>query len=212
MDDLRLIKIVVADGHKVVGNAISKVLDSMAEFQVVGLAKSGEEVFRVFESCTPDIVVIDIDLPGLISGLEILRRIHRTSAQIRIIVLTNLLDQAIVHDALQEGVMSYMLKYSSTDELVNAIRSADQGIPTLSPEVTRILIQEISTPNGYQLTSREREILQLLAEGLNNREIAKHLYVSLSTVQFHVSNILNKLGVHNRIEAAMFAVRHKLAS
>ncbi len=124
----------------------------------------------------------------------------------------NLLDPAIIHDALSAGVLSYLLKYSSADELIHAIKSAYRGIPALSPEITKVLIEEVSNPIAYHLTSREQEVLELLSRGLNNNEIANQLTISLSTVQFHVSNILNKLGVHNRIEAATFAVRHKLAS
>ncbi len=206
------IKILVADGHQVVANAIAGILESVKDFQVAGLAKSGEEIFRAFESYTPDIVLIDIDLPGPMSGLEVLRRIHRKSPAIRIIVLTNLKEQTIIREALREGVLSYLLKYASTDELVHAIRSAYQGIPTLSPEVTKLVIQEFSSPGGFELTLREHEVLELLSQGLSNHEIGVQLSISLSTVQFHVSNILSKLGVHNRIAAATFAVRNGLAS
>ena len=212
MNNSGAIKILVADGHKMIANAISKILDSVEDFQVVGLARSAEELFRIFESCTPNVLLIDIDLPGPVSGLEVLRRIRRKSSQVQIIVLTNLVDRVIVHNALREGVLGYLLKYASTDELIHAIQSAEQGVPTLSPEITRLLIQQILTPEDYHLTLREHKVLELLALGLNNHEIAEQLTISLSTVQFHVSNILSKLGVHNRIEAATFAVRHKLAS
>ena len=110
-------------------------------------------------------------------------------------------------------MLSYLLKTISVDDLINAMRSAYQGMPTLSPEVTRLVVRELSNPfqDGHNLTSREREVLELIVRGLSNQEIAKELSVSLSTVQFHVSNILDKLGVHNRIEATAFAIRHRLA-
>ena len=212
MQQYQSIKILVVDGHKVVANAIAGILDIMTDMEVLGSAESGDEMFRALETFVPDIVLIDIDLPGAISGLEVLRQIHCRSPQTRIMVLTNLLNQAIIHDALRTGVTSYLLKYSSTDELISAIRLAHNRVPTLSPEVTQMLIQDLSMPNGFRLTAREQEVLRLLSQGLNNHKIAERLSISFSTVQFHVSNILNKLGVHNRIEAATFAVRHKLAA
>ena len=212
MKSLREIKILIADGHDVVASGIAKVLDDITEFQVVGQAKNGEDALQLCEHRSPDVVSIDIDLPGPISGLEVIRRLQRKSPHTHILILTNLLDNAIITEALRGGVVSYLLKNSSIDELVHAVRAAHHGISTLSPEVTQVLVQEMSTPIGYHLTAREMDVLEHLSQGLNNNEIAEKLSVSLSTVQFHVSNILNKLGVHNRIEAATFAVRHKLAS
>lgn len=212
MQDLNAIKILVADGHAVVASGLAKVLEDVSDFHVVGLSKSGEETFRLFEQFSPDVIMIDIDLPGQISGLEVIRRLRHKSNHARIIILTNLFDHAIVRDALREGVVSYLLKNSSVDELIRAIRFTYQGVSILSPRVTQLLVQEIAAPGRNHLTTREQDVLDLLSQGLNNQEIAKQLSISLSTVQFHVSNILSKLGVHNRIEAATFAVRHKLAS
>jgi DNA-binding NarL/FixJ family response regulator len=212
MHNLETIRILVADGHRVVASGIAKVLEDVRGFRVIGLAKTGDETFGLFENHSPNVLLIDIDLPGSISGLEIIRRLRNTAPRTRVLILTNLLDDVIIRDALREGVVGYLLKNASTTELVDAVRAAIHDIPTLSPEVTKLLIRQAITPSGYHLTSREQEVLELVAEGLNNHEIAKRLYISLSTVQFHVSNILNKLSVHNRIEAATFAVRHKLAS
>ena len=212
MHDLQEIKILIADGHAVVATGIAQLLAGFADFRVMGKARSGEETFRQYDNYSPDIVLMDIDLPGSISGLEVIRRLRYKAPKLHIIILTNLLEEAIVRDALREGVISYLLKTSSADELVQAIRAAALGTPVLAPQVTQILIRELRTPFGYQLTSCEQAVLELLSQGLNNNQIAKELSISLSTVQFHVSNILGKLGVHNRIEAATFAVRHKLAS
>jgi two-component system, NarL family, response regulator LiaR len=210
MQDSKAIKILIADGHSVVVSGIAKILEEVPDFQVVGLSKSGEETFRLFESISPDVVIIDVDLPGPVSGLEVVRRLHHRSRLLRTLILTNILDPDVIHDALREGVLSYLLKSSSVEELTHAIRYTHQGIPALSPEVTRVLVQEVAAPPEGHLTSREQDVLRLLAQGLNNQEIAGQLSISLSTVQFHVSNILSKLGVHNRIEAATFAVRHNL--
>jgi NarL family two-component system response regulator LiaR len=211
MQDLRTIKILIVDGHGVVASGIAKILEEVEGFHVIGLSKSGEEMFRIFEYST-DIVLIDIELPGSIRGLEVIRRLRQISPHTRIMILTNNLDTVLVHDALREGALSYLLKNSSSEAVIRAIRDAHHGISTLSPEVMQVLVRGISAPNATHLTSREREVLDLLSKGLNNQKIAKQLNISLSTVQFHVSNILGKLGVHNRIEAAMFAVQHRLAS
>jgi two-component system, NarL family, response regulator LiaR len=212
MYGLKAIKILIADGHSVVVTGIAKVLDEIPDFEVVGISSSGEETFHLLEDRSPNVLMIDVDLPGLVSGLEVIRRLRRRSPQARILILTNLLDHAIIHAALREGVVSYLLKNSSAENLIHAIRYTYQGIPALSPEVTQLLVQEVAAPAGSHLTAREQDVLKLLADGMNNQQIAGILSISLSTVQFHVSNILSKLGVHNRIEAAMFAVRHNLAS
>jgi NarL family two-component system response regulator LiaR len=215
MQSLQTIKILVADGRAVVGSGVAKILGGVAAFDVIGQAKSGEETFYLFEHHAPDIVTIDIDLPGPMSGLEVIRMLRNKYPASQIVVLTNLFEEMIVRDALRAGAISYLLKNVSAEELIHAVQAAFQGVPTLSPEVTRILIQEVTSSNGHHnghhLTDREQQVLQLIAEGWSNHEIAKKLSISLSTVQFHVSNILHKLGVHNRIEAATFAIRHRLA-
>lgn len=211
MEDMQAIKILVADGHAIVASGVAQVLGGIPDFQVIGQAKTGEEACRLFECYSPDVVSMDIELPGPISGLEVIRILRNKSPNIRVVVLTNLLEEMMIQDALQVGAISYLLKNISADELIQAIRSAYRGLPTLSPEVTQIVIHGLTTSNGYHLTSREHQVLELLVRGLNNHKIAKQLNISLSTVQFHVSNILNKLGVHNRIEATAFAIRHNLA-
>lgn len=213
MQGMQAIKILVVDYRLIVGSGISTILGGYSDFHVVGQAGSGEEALRLCELYSPDIVSIDIDLPNPSSGIELIHRLRLKSPQARILILTNHVNEAIVHDALREGALSYLLKKNSVDEFVQAIRSAYQGIPTLSSEVTRIIVREMSEPvqDGRNLTAREYEVLELIARGLNNIEIAGKLSISLSTVQFHVSNILNKLGVHNRIEATAFAIRHGLA-
>lgn len=212
MQDLRVIKILVVDRHAVVGRGVSTILDAYTDFTVVGQAESGEEALHLMEKCNPDIIAIDIDLAGGLSGLDVIRVLRRKYSDTQIVVLTNLLEEMTVKSALQAGVVSYLLKTASLDDLARAIRDAHRGIPTLSPDVTQLVIRELSSPirNGRNLTSREYEVLALMANGSNNHEIAKHLNISLSTVQFHVGNILQKLQVRNRIEAAAFAVRNKL--
>lgn len=212
MQNLRVIKILVVDRHAVVGRGVSTILDAYSDFEVVGQAESGEEALQLMEKCDPNIVAIDIDLTGRLSGLEAIRVLRRKYTDTKIVVLTNLLEEMTVRSALQAGVVSYLLKTVSLDDLARALRDAQRGISTLSPDVTQLVIREQSSPirNGSNLTSREYEVLAFMANGSNNHEIATNLNISISTVQFHVSNILQKLQVRNRIQAAAFAVRNKL--
>ncbi len=138
--------------------------------------------------------------------MELLRRLRRRLPYARVIILTNLVNDRTIREVLQEGACGYLLKSISADELVHAIRAAFQGTVVLSPEAAQVLLRGPSVPNQYHLTPREYDVLNLLVQGWNNHDIAKALHISLSTVQFHVSNILEKLKVHNRIEAATLAV------
>lgn len=212
MPDPQVIKILVVDHHAVVRQGVSAVLDAQSDFKVVGQAESTEEALRHMEQCDPDIVVLDIDLTGPVSDLDAIHVLRRQYPEITIVVLTNLSDERDVQKALRAGVTSYLLKTTSLEDVARALRDAYRGIPTLSPEVTQLVIRELLSPirRGGNLTSREHEVLALIAQGSNNHEIARDLNISLSTVQFHVSNVLQKLQVRNRIEAAAFAVRHKL--
>ncbi|HEY9710460.1 MAG TPA: response regulator transcription factor [Oculatellaceae cyanobacterium] len=213
MGDFETIKILIVDHRAVVGTGVCAVLGAYADLEVVGRAESGEETLRLMEQYDPDIVAIDIDLPGHINGTEIIGLLQDKFPKTRVLVLTNLLEEMIIYDALRAGVIGYLLKTSSVEELAHAIRAAYQGIPTLSPEVTQLVMRELSAPisGGRNLSPREIQVLKLIARGLKNHEIAEDLFISLSTVQFHVSKILQKLQVRNRIEAAAFAVRNRLA-
>jgi NarL family two-component system response regulator LiaR len=212
MQNQRTIRILIVDHRAIVASGIAAILGDYPEFQVVGKAGSGEEALRSIERFHPDVVTMDIELPDQLNGLELIQVLRHRSPQTRVLVLTNLLEEMTVRDSLQLGVTGYLLKNAAPHELAHALRSAYEGVPTLSPEVTQIVIHEVSAPSNHDrhLTTREHQVLNLIAQGLNNQEIAEELSVSLSTAQFHVSNILEKLGVHNRIEAAAFAIRHRL--
>lgn len=212
MQGVGIIKILVIDYRALVCNGVSAILDLYPDFQVVGRARSKEESLRLLKECNPDVVTVDVELPGQAGGLELIRQMRHQAPHVQILVLTNLLDEIAVQHSLQLGVTGYLLKNTTANKLAEAVRAAFDGVPTLSPEVTRLVIRELAAPShpAQELTSRERQVLKSMAHGLNNHEIADELSVSLSTVQFHVSNILHKLGVHNRIEAATFAIRHQL--
>jgi NarL family two-component system response regulator LiaR len=187
------------------------VLMSFEDLELIGEAGSGEEGVRLAERYKPDVVLMDLVMPGM-DGVAATKAIHEKLPDIRIIILTSFKEKDMVDGALKAGAMSYLLKNVSADELVTAIRGAVSGQARLSPEAAQVLIQEIRQPQGlgFDLTEREREILRLMVDGLANSAIADKLIVSQSTVKFHVSNILSKLGVATRTEAVSLALKQNL--
>ena len=161
----------------------------------------------------PDVVLMDLVMPGM-DGADATRAIREKCAHIQVIALTSFKEQDLVERALQAGAIGYLLKNVTADELANAIRAAHRGQPTLAPEAAQVLIEATTHPTqpalGHDLSPREREVLALMVEGLNNPQIAERLVVSRSTVKFHVSSILSKLGAASRTEAAAMAVQHHL--
>jgi NarL family two-component system response regulator LiaR len=206
------IRVVIVDDHAVVRSGLGAVLASTEGMQLAGEAEDGEEAIRLCERLQPDIVLMDLMMPKM-DGVTATRAIHESWPQIRIIALTSYKEKDYVEGALKAGATSYLLKDVSADELISAIGRAVQGQPSLSPEAAQVLIQTVSEPSqpGSDMTAREREILALMVEGRSNNEIAESILVSHSTVKFHVSNILSKLGVSSRTEAVAFAIRHDLA-
>lgn len=211
MQKLTKIKILVVDHCALVGSGIVTILERNPEFQVIGLAKSEKEALRLIARYLPEVISIDVCLPNPSRGLHAIRVLRSRYPQMRVVVLTSVLDKTIIREALQQGVIGYLLKNSSAAKLVQAIRCAHLGKPTLSPTVIQLLIEGLTVHTDYRLTPREQQVLDLIAQGWNNQKIGEELCISLSTVQFHVGNILGKLPVHNRIEAAMFAMQHHLA-
>ncbi len=211
MEEMQALTILLVDHHALIGSGLSLLLGTYPDFEVVGQARGREEALKLLQYQGTDVVIIDVEMPGPTSGPEIIAAIRQASPYTKVVVLTNLVDAATIQAALRAGAMSYMLKNISGEELARAIRAARQGMPMLSPEVTLTMIQQATAPAHLMrsLTAREQEVLELMARGWNNRRIASDLNISLSTVQYHVSNILSKLDVHNRTEAAAFAFRHQ---
>ena len=205
------IRVLLVDDHAVVRSGLAAVLTSYDDMELTGEAGSGEEGVRLAERCKPDVVLMDLVMPGM-DGVAATRAIHERLPDVRIIILTSFKEKDMVDGALKAGAMSYLLKNVSADELVTAIRGAARGQARLSPEAAQVLIQEIRTPQGpgFDLTEREREILKLMVDGLPNSAIADKIFVSQSTVKFHVSNILSKLGVNSRTEAVSLALKQTL--
>ncbi len=213
MVDARKIRVMLVDDHAVVRSGLAAFLLAFDDFELVGEAGSGEEAIAIYADLRPDVVLMDLVMPGM-DGATATRAIRQRCPQIRVIALTSFKEEDLVQGALQAGAIGYLLKNVTADELANAIRSAYVGRPTLAPEAAQALIHAATQPPapGSDLTAREREVLALMIEGLNNSEIADRLIVSRSTVKFHVSSILSKLGAASRTEAVALAVQHRLLS
>jgi NarL family two-component system response regulator LiaR len=211
MTQTRPIRILLADDHMVVRSGLSTVLAIYDDMELVGEAGDGEEAVRLCERLQPDVVLMDLLMPKM-DGVTATRVIKERWPHTLVIALTSFKEQEYVEGALKAGASGYLLKNVSAEELVNAIRRAVAGQPSLSPEAAQVLIRKVNepAPPGRDMTAREKEILALMVEGLSNTEIAGRLVVSQSTVKFHVSNILAKLGVTGRTEAVALAVKNHL--
>ena len=211
MTDARPIRVMLVDDHTVVRSGLGAVLSTSDDMLLVAEAGDGEEAVRICQRATPDVVLMDLLMPKM-DGVAATKAILAACPQIKIIALTSFKEKEYVEGALKAGATGYLLKNVSADELVAAIRRAVSGQPSLSPEAAQVLIKRVNEPAGptYDITEREQEILALMVEGLSNADIAERLIVSQSTVKFHVSNILSKLGVASRTEAVALALKHNL--
>jgi NarL family two-component system response regulator LiaR len=205
------IRVLLVDDHMVVRSGLSTVLSVYDDLRLVGEAGDGEEAIKLCERLQPNVVLMDLLMPKT-DGVTAIKEIKTRWPQIQIIALTSFKEKEYVEGALKAGANGYLLKDISAEELINAVRRAVAGQPSLSPEAAQVLIRNVSEPSQpyLEMTSREKEILALMVEGLSNNEIAERLFVSQSTVKFHVSNILSKLGVTGRTEAVALAVKHHL--
>lgn len=208
---VRPIRVLIVDDHEMVRSGLNAFLSGTDDLEPIGEAGSGEEAIRLCEELRPDVVLMDMMMPG-IGGVEATRAIVARCADVRVIALTSFPEEGLVNQALEAGAMSYLLKTVASAELACAVRDAVAGRPTLAPEAMQALIRRATRPPapGQDLSPREREVLALMKQGLSNRAIADELVISRSTVDFHVSNILGKLGVASRTEAVAYAIQHKL--
>jgi NarL family two-component system response regulator LiaR len=207
------IRVMLVDDHTMVRHGLATFLKIFDDFELVGEADNGEAAVKLCGEINPDVILMDIVLPKM-DGVETTQVIRGKYPQVQVIALTSFKDEELINKALKAGAIGYLIKNVSAEDLAQAIRSACKGRATLSPEVTQIMVESANQPPkpGFDLTQRECELLVLLVEGLNNTQIAGRLTISPSTVKTHVSNILSKLGVSSRTEAAALALRIGLVS
>jgi NarL family two-component system response regulator LiaR len=209
------IRILIADDHAVVRKGLLALIQTEEGMEVVGEAAHGAEAVELAAALRPDVILLDLVMPRM-DGIEAIRGIRRNDPEARILVLTSFSEDEKVLTAIEVGAIGCMLKDATPEELLRAIRDVHQGRSALNPAVAQKLIQRMrktDTPKPMQeLTARETEVLRCIARGLSNREIGDKLFISEPTVRTHVSNILMKLELPNRTQAALFAVREGLVS
>lgn len=205
------IRVLLVDDHDMVRKGLWVLLNQFEDLEIIGEGKDGQAALDLCRHLSPDVMLLDMNMPRM-SGLEALPLIRQHCPETQIIALTSFGDPETVQNAIKSGAISYMMKNTSGDELASAIRKAYGRQPTLSPEATQVLMRAATQPPpiGHNLTEREREVLALMTEGLNNRVIGERLYISGSTVKNHVSSILSKLGTISRTQAVALAVEHGL--
>ncbi len=210
------VRVLVADDHVVVRQGIRALLATETDIEVVGEAENGRKAVAEVERLQPDVILMDLVMPEM-DGIEAIRRITDRQPEARILVLTSFAADDKVFPAIKAGALGYLLKDSGPEELVEAIHQVHQGESSLHPAIARKLLQELShpperPPTPEPLTEREVEVLRLVARGRSNQEIAEALVISEATARTHVSNILRKLHLASRTQAALYALREGLAS
>lgn len=204
------IKILVVDDHAVVRQGLRMFLSLDPDLEVIGEATNGQEALQRIGSLHPDVVLMDLLMP-VMDGITAIQQARRDYPETEVIALTSVLEDASVVGAVRAGAIGYLLKDTQADELCRAIKAAHAGQVQLSPQAAARLMREIRAPESPEkLTERETETLRLLAHGKSNKEIAQEMVISETTVKTHVSNILMKLGVPSRTQAALYAIREGL--
>ncbi|HET60525.1 MAG TPA: response regulator transcription factor [Chloroflexi bacterium] len=212
----KTIRILIVDDHAVVRKGLSAILETEQAFEVVGEAANGNQAVWKARSLQPDVILMDLVMPEK-DGIAAIKEIKKDDPQAKILVITSFSEDEKVFPAIKAGALGYLLKDSSPDELMQAIQEIYQGKASLHPTIARKLIMELkqdepkSQPSEQVLTAREVDVLNLIAHGLSNQEIANQLMVSETTVRFHVSNILSKLHLANRTQAVLYALKEGYA-
>jgi NarL family two-component system response regulator LiaR len=211
----RRVRVLVVDDHAVVRSGLGTFLSACDDMELVGQAPNGLEAVRLCGELQPDVVLMDLVMPKM-DGVQATHSIRTSHPDIQVLVLTTFQEEGMVRAALEAGAAGFLLKSSSVEEIVAAIRSTRLGLRTLAPEAEEALMHPRFGPTaqepGYDLTDREGEVLALMSQGMNNLEIAEQLIVSRSTVKSYVSNILSKLGVASRTEAVATALKRHLVT
>jgi NarL family two-component system response regulator LiaR len=216
MSDSGRIRVFIADDHAIVRKGITAVLEITPDIDVVGEAENGHDAVYRVEQLRPDVILMDLVMPEM-DGIEAICRIKGRQPEARILVLTTFAGEDKIFPAIKAGALGYHLKDSHPEELVQAIREVHRGESSLHPVIARKVLEELSRPSDRPptpdpLTPREVEVLRLVAQGLENWEIAERLIIAEATVRTHVSNITSKLHVASRTQAALYALREGIAS
>ena len=211
MTNSKKTSVFIVDDHDMVRAGLSVFLESFDDLELIGEANDGRKALEMIRDINPDVVLMDLVMPGM-SGVEAIKAVRKSCSETQILALTSFSDKQLIFDAMHAGAIGYILKNIPIDELANAIRSAARGKPTLNADALQALIEFPIDDNkpvqdNFQLTNREREVLSLITDGFNNQKIAETLMIETSTVKTHVSNILGKLNVTNRTEAAAMATK-----
>jgi len=207
-------KILLADDHKVLRSGLRRILEEQTDLEVVGEAADGREAVELAGQLHPDIVVMDIGMPKM-NGMEATRQIMQRNPKLNVLILSMYSDENYVVQTLRAGARGYLLKDSAEDELIYAVRTVNSGVPYFSPRIARMLVGDSMqrlrnecVDDTYELlTPREREVLQLIAEGKSNKEVAAALFVSPTTIETHRARIMDKLDLHSTAEIVLYAVR-----
>lgn len=211
------IKVVVADDHAIVREGVRMILAREQDIEVVGEAGDGQEALDLVASLRPQVVIMDISMPGM-GGIEATQRVKTKHPEVQVLALTMHEDETYVFQLLRAGAAGYVLKRAAAQDLVQAVRAAAKGEAFLYPSIARKVVEDylrrVETGEERErydgLTTREKEILTLIAQGLSNQQIAEKLYISIKTVQTHRAHILEKLGLHDRTELVRYAIRKGL--
>lgn len=208
-----MIRVLLVDDHEMVRLGVSSYLSIQADVEVVGEAENGEEGYEKAMALRPDVILMDLVME-VMDGIESTKKILKEWPEAKILIVTSFIDDEKVYPAIEAGASGYLLKTSTAHEIANAIRKTFNGERVLEPEVTTKMMEQLSNRNRHvlheELTNREQEILLLIAQGMSNQEIADELFITLKTVKTHVSNILAKLEVEDRTQAAIYAFKHGL--
>ncbi|MBI5841597.1 MAG: response regulator transcription factor [Chloroflexi bacterium] len=206
-----MLKILIADDHQIVRRGLRLTLEAESDMKVVAEASDGAEVSALVKKHKPDVVLLDLQMPGQ-NGIETLKQLRPDFPELPVLILTSFSDDAHLYAALRAGARGFLLKEMDGDDLVEAIRGAAKGKPQLHPEIAKRLMARAPMPEDpfESLTERERDILKLVARGMSNKEIAAQLVLTEMTVKGYVSDVLMKLGVSDRTQAALMAVRYGL--
>ncbi len=218
MSELNKITVIIADDHKLVREGLKQLLELEDDISVIDQAGDGKEAIEKTLKYVPDILLLDINMP-LINGIDVLRRLKDLGVSTKIIMLTIHDDKEYIFETIKIGADGYMVKDSDADTLIKAIREVKDGRSYIQPSVAKMVAEGLNSDDDEvssrlkkikSLTKREYEVLTLIAEGLNNKDIADKLFISEKTVKNHVSNIFKKIGVNDRIQAAIFAYKNNI--